>query len=105
MHCERCPYLILLCKRPKEIFILPVTSLLQLPVRSLKQLSRKELSALALSILQMDPPGRRDLTRTADFSLTPVIDMNWLVRLFWADFEAMLLESLPQQAGGLRGWW
>jgi len=25
--------------------------------------------------------------------------MNWLVRLFWALFEAMLAMSLPQQFG------
>jgi hypothetical protein len=34
-----------------------------------------------------------------------VIDMNWLVKFFWADFEAMLAMSLPQQDGGLRRWW
>jgi hypothetical protein len=44
-----------------------------------------------------------NLTRIADFSLTPVIDINWLVRLFWALFEAMIAMSLPQQVGCL--WW
>ncbi len=47
-------------------------------------------------------PGRK-FTRIADFSLTPVIDMNWLVRFFWAVFEAMLAMPLPQQACGQRG--
>ncbi len=47
-----------------------------------------------------------NLTRIADFSLTPVIDMNWLVRLFWALFEAIFAMSLPQRLvvfGGLGG--